>query len=521
MSALTKLWFLKIKSNIRNVFKKPSSAIFTVLMMIIYGALFASILFMDKTQITAGMMIDVHMSILIVLGFLALMIFMTIFSKKQALFFETDAFYLFGGPFTRKQVMQFLMSQTIMQSLLLGAVSLFSFAFTGGEVAFSGWFYIAIVLVNAVLVFFFSLLNDYVYILSITNKKYKNIARAIVVSLLALVVIILGITLVQSNFDINNGLLNFVESPLFYIVPMFGWAKMVFIGMVESSVVMIFSGLALLLLALMILYYFFTSFKGDFYEQALQDAIDFTAYYKKARAGKDVSKEFRKVKQVQGSFKEGAWAIFSKGMLQMRKVNGFLSLGEVATIGFYFIITVLIDGGFGFFVYMMVFWLFGTLQQSSLQEELKNYLIYLIPDDPLKKLIAVILPTLLKVCIVSTVAMIAAAIFYGIGVIEAIQYLITIYGYIMVFVSASVLATKILRSRNNAVMENMLRMLVIIVCSLPGAILMMALMMNPQWFSMSLMNIISYSSLAMNIIISIIIILSCKNMLKGRELNSD
>lgn len=521
MSALTKLWFLKIKSNIRNVFRKPASAIFTVLMIIIYGALFVAILFMDKTQITAGMMIDVHMSILIILGFLALMIFATIFAKKQALFFETDAFYLFGGPFTRKQVMQFLMSQTIMQSLLLGAVSLFGFSFTGGTVAFSSVFYIVVVLINAVLVFFFSLLNDYVYILSITNKKYKNIARAIIVILVALVVIIFGITLLQSNFDINNGLINFVKSPLFYIVPMFGWAKMTLIGIVESSAIMIFGGIALLIVALGTLYYFFTRFKGDFYEQALQDAIEFTAYYKKARAGKDVSKEFRKVKQVHASFKEGAWAIFSKGMLQMRKVNGFLSLGEIGTIFFYFVITVLIDGGFGFFVYMMVFWLFGTLQQSTLQEELKNYLIYLIPDDPLKKLIAVILPTLVKVCIVSTVAMIAAAIFYGIGIIEAIQYLITIYGYIMVFVSASVLATKILRSRNSAMMENMLRMLVIIVCSLPGAVLMMVLMMNPQWFSVSMMNIVSYSSLAMNIIISVIIILSCKNMLKGRELNSD
>lgn len=521
MSALQKLWFLKIKTNIRNLYKKPASAIFTTLMVIIYGGIFGALLFMDKTAITAGMMIDVHTSILIVLGFVALMVCTTLFQKRKALFFENDAFYLFSGPFSRKQVMRYLMSQTILQAVMLGFISLFGLSFTGMNVAFTNGFYFFMVCLNSVLVFFFLVLTDYLYILSITNQKYKNISRIVVVLLGVFVAIIFAITMIQSNFDIQNGLMNFVESSLFYLVPMFGWAKLALIGFVEGKILLVLLGSGLLIVALAIVYYFFTHFKGDFYEQALEDSISFTAYYKKARAGKDVTLENRKVKNVTSSFQEGAWAIFSKGMLQMRKVNGFITLTDVGVIAFYFVLTIFMDMGFGMFVYMMVFWLFGELQRSSLNEELKNYLIYLIPDNPLKKLIAVILPTLIKVMLVVTVAMIGAGLFYQMGILVTLQYLITIYGYVFVFTAASVLAIRILKSRTNAMMENLLRMLIVIICAIPSAGLTIYLMSHPELYSTTLLNVISYSSLALNFIVSIVIILSCKNMLKGRELNSD
>src|SRR5699024_12255236 len=45
---------------------------------------------------------------------------------------------------------------------------------------------------------------------------------------------------------------------------------------------------------------------------------------------------------------------------------------------------------------LMIIWLFMMMQTSDLVGELKNYQIYLIPDKPYKKLIAVMIPTFMK-----------------------------------------------------------------------------------------------------------------------------
>lgn len=524
MSALQKLWFTKIKANIRNLFKKVSSAIFTIFMVLLYGGIFITLFFSDATStLSANYMLNIHTVILVTLGFVALMVFSTTFQKRKALFMQEDAFYLFSGPFSRKQVMRYLMAQTILQALLLGLISLYG-VFLVGRAAIDGiggLFYLMMVLVNTLVTFFFLVGSDYLYVLSITNQRYKNVARMIVVAILGVVAIIFVVTLMQSNFDFQNGLMNFLESPLFYIVPMFGWAKLALVSYVEANYLFCLFGLALMVVALGLIYYFFTSFKGEFYEKAMQDAETFTEFYKKAKAGKDVSLENKKVRNVTMSFKEGAGAIFSKGMLEMKKVNGFVNIRDILTIIFYFVIAFMVNGGLGFFMYMMVFWLFGAMQQSPLVEELKNYQIYLIPDSPLKKLIAVILPTLFKVATITTITMIGAGIFYQMGIIEIIQYLITIYGYIVVFIAASILAARILKSRTSAMMENMLKMLIILICSLPGIIIIVILMMHPEWFSMGIMTVVSYSSLAMNFIVSAAILLGCRNMLSGRELNGD
>lgn len=121
MKTLFYLWYLKTKGTIRNLMKKPSSAIFTVFVVLLYGFIFVSLfMFKDKNPmiITTGL----HTSILILIAFLALMLFSTLMSSKKALFYGEDAYFLFSGPFTRKQIMAYLTFQTVIQALCLGSL---------------------------------------------------------------------------------------------------------------------------------------------------------------------------------------------------------------------------------------------------------------------------------------------------------------------------------------------------------------------------------------------------------------
>lgn len=65
-------------------------------------------------------------------------------------------------------------------------------------------------------------------------------------------------------------------------------------------------------------------------------------------------------------------------------------------------------------------------------------------------------------------AILVAALLYQIDIASVLQYFIMLLGYATLFLSASVLSVRILKSRNNAIMENMLRMLIMVAAAAPG-----------------------------------------------------
>ena len=80
MKTLLRLWFLKSKANIRNLFKKPTSAIFTVCMVLLYGFIIISMFTIKRSPSPMMVTLDLHTSILVLIGFLALMLFSTLMS---------------------------------------------------------------------------------------------------------------------------------------------------------------------------------------------------------------------------------------------------------------------------------------------------------------------------------------------------------------------------------------------------------------------------------------------------------
>ena len=264
----------------------------------------------------------------------------------------------------------------------------------------------------------------------------------------------------------------------------------------------------------------FLRFKGDYHEQALMDSIELSTRLKQVKAGKAKGIGDVKVKNVDSIFALGAWAVMSKNLLLMKKTRTLMSTNEIIILVVYAVITIFTDMGYGFFSYMMVIYIFATLQQSDLVQDLKNYQIYLIPDKPINKLLAVLIPQLVKSFLVVTIAMVAMGLFYSASINEILQYLVMMYGYVLVFMSATILSTRLLKSRSNRTFENIMRMLICIVCSLPSIVIIITLM-NGIVLVDDPMFVLSYSSLIMNFILSILIIIGCSSMMNGRELNDE
>lgn len=520
MSPLLKLWFIKQWATLRNLFRKPTSAIFTILIIIVYGGLFLTMLFSD-TFMSASIR-DIHNAVMLSLGFAAMLVLSLLWQKRKALFFETDSFYLFSGPYTRAQIMRYLMGQTFLQSLMFSLICVFMLVCFGGGIAYTPLFITSCIIGYLLMFCFFLIFTDYLYILSITNEKYKKASR-ITIGVFALLILgIFLITLAQNHFVIRSGLDSFIQSDLFYLVPLFGWVKLLLISSISGNILFVTLTYAILFLANAILYYFFINFKGDFYEQAMMDSVELTEYMKQVKAGKQNAMKLNaKVHQANISFRKGAGAIFSKNFLIMKKTRDFLRLQEIGIIVFYFIISLFTGLGFGMFCYMLIIWIFQTLQTCDLMQELKNYQIYLIPANPFSKLWNAMLPTLLKLSILIIASVIISGLFFQMPITEILQYCIMLLGYALVFLSATVLSIRILKSRSNMMVENLLRMLIILACSLPSAILMIYIVVQQGNFDPNVIAMISYLSLALNFVVSFSILYFCKGMMNGRELNSD
>lgn len=521
MKALIYLYFLRMKGNIRNVFSKPSSAIIASLMILFYGGMFIAMLTFGDTTLSMYHITDANFAIFVGIGMTAMMVGIMLMQSRKALFMENDAFYLFAGPFKRSQTMQFIMSQSIIGSLLCGLISLFMMVVFGNSLQYDILFLLLVVLSHSLVYFFFTALYYYLYLLSIKDKKYKHISQY---TLIVFILIIIGCfvaVLAQNNFVLDNAGVRFINSELFYGVPLFGWIKMILISYVANDVVLLMLGLVLLLIACGIIYVMMIRYKGDFVEVAMQDAIEFTTRYKEVKAGTRKSMNDKKIRNIKhAEFKEGAGAIFSKNILLMKKANTFFGYQDIIYIVIYLVISILSDLGFMFFVYMMIFWVFLSVQNAEFMKEMENYQIYLIPASPLKKLWYLLLPYFIKYIVLAALPILLGAVLMHANFLEALQYYIMLAGYACLFISGSVLATRILKSRNNAILENMLRMIVIVMAALPSIIVIM-IISNIGLLNIQSIILMSVLSLLMNFIVSGLIIYSCKGMMNGREIKSE
>ena len=522
MRSLLFLSFLKIKGAVRNQFRTPASALITILLILLYGGLVIMAFAASSDNPMAKGTLDTNSALLIGIGMTALFAFTVMLNKRKALVFDTDAYYLFAGPYTRKQVNGYIMLQSLRQGVLyslLGCYMIAMFSMTG---YFTIPYFLVCFVVLTLMLFFFLLLTDYIYMWGLVDAKYKKwnyLPLAVAVVCTALVFFW---SVYQSNYDLKNGFFIFAASREFYLVPFFGWAKWAIDGYLHSQYLFTLGGTGLLLACCLIIVVFFLRFNKDITEQAVADAEEASAFLRRAKEnGGRARIEDGKVKRVKGEFAPGAKAILSKNMLIMRKTGNFLRKQDAAVIVMYFVISLIVlpDNVFYMFCYMMIIWLFTLIQDSDLLRDLNNYQIYLIPDSPLKKLVYAMIPAYLKIGIIMSVSVIFAGIFTRMAPLDIFQYLIMLLGYSLIFVAGTVLSVRILRSRANVMLESFLRMLIILVAAVPSLILgMLIILLTGMYREPALMMaVFTVSSLVMNILVSLVIIIACQGMMNGRE----
>lgn len=520
MKSLFYLSMTKWKGTIRNQFRSISSAILTIFMVLLYGGLFVAVFLIPSDAMSEVMNMQFNTALLMGLGVLALLCVTVLMNKRKALVYDTDAFYLFAGPYTRKQINGFILVQTWFQSAIYGLIC----SYVTAMMSFGNGFTVSMMLFSFVIYWlimaFFLTLTDYIYLWSLVKKKHEIWNYVVVLLVVFSAAAVFFLSVQRTGYDLKNGYMDFALSREFYMVPFFGWGKWAINAFSQGNYVSMLWGILLLVGCNLVLGILFLHFQKDIVEQAVEDAQSVSNYMRKVRANKGNSiMDTKKVKGIKGEFPEGAKAIFYKNMLMMRKTGNFLRKQDIFVIVLYFVISYVCMPGHRFymFCYMMMIWMFGLMNDAELLGDLKNYQIYLIPEKPLKKLFYAVIPAYLKIGIILGTAIIFSGVLNRMPVLDIVQYALMLLGYAMIFLAGTVLSVRLLKSRTNVMMENLLRMLIILVCAIPSSVLGVLCYFIFRDLNMIVM-VTSIFTLVLNFGVSILIMVACQGMMNGKQM---
>lgn len=520
MSSLFYLTFSKLKGTVRNQFRSITSGLVTIFMVLLYGAMVVMVFVSSSTYKPESMGMNANLALMSGIGMAALFMLTVMLNSRKALVYDTDAHYLFAGPYTRAQINFYIMGQSMLQGLLYGLLGCFVMAMFSIDGYFSVPYFLITLLVLWLVLFFFLLLADYIYMWSLVDRKHRKWNYIVAAVFCVLTAAVFLVSAHRTGYDMKAGLLDFILSREFCYVPFFGWAKWALNAFLEREYLPVLLGTGLLLAADVLMVVFFLRFQKDIAEQAVADAEAVSEYVRRVKANGGMAQSSdRKIKRVKGDFPEGARAVFFKNLLIMRKTGNFLRKQDMLILVIYFAISYVVmpQGRFYMFCYMMLLWLFNLLNDAELLGDLKNYQIYLIPEKPLSKLVYAILPAYIKVAVIISVSVIFAGIFNRMDFLSILQYLIMLLGYGMIFIAGNVLSVRMLKARSNVMLENLLRMLLIVACAVPATVIGVLCYFFFQDLQTA-MIVVSVITLAMNFVISALVIVACQGMMNGREL---
>ncbi len=213
MSTLIKLQFLKVKALIRHLYSKPSSAILTSLVIFFYG-----VLIYFSAKLNNGLsVVEPHSTAMLVVSAIALLALGQLGSKRLILIKETDAYMLFTGPFTDRQIMLHIVISNLSQSLLLALYPMYFLTMLIRGISFG--FIVFSYVFSFIFFFVFALLLDILHVWEIRNPKNQWVRHGLLAALILFVALVFFINCYEMRFDFSLAFATFMRNPLLHFIP--------------------------------------------------------------------------------------------------------------------------------------------------------------------------------------------------------------------------------------------------------------------------------------------------------------
>ena len=503
MNSLFYLITRKTWGVIRGWYRKPLSAILTSLALLFVGGLLVGLVLSPSRSDLVDFSI---VSILLTGVFVGIFTF-SLISKNKALVYQNDASFVLAGPFSKKQVLGYVLMNDVTQNIWMTLIfSSYILIFSRGAIGSIGNFFLlffAIFLFSGVML----ICTSYDYVLEKGIAKYSTIKKV------GLTIVVGGFLLfafsiaMRSGIDITTPYTLFSDGYLHWY-PVFGWfLGLLYHGFMGEFVMVVLYVFLLALLGAVVGWLFFNT-KIDFYEAAMMDSQRIQVIVDKAKSGNtaDLAMMNKKLKSKQGKFSSGALAIWSSYVLQMRKSNQFLKIGDFIFFSMYTAIAYF-SGSLESYIMMISIVVFISINSDALTYELKRPYVYLIPDSSFKKMLVLLLPMMYRMVIITVLGGVMSMVLFEQTIGNALFFVLSLWGIALVLIAGSVFTLKVLKGNKNPLVEQLIRMLIISIALVPSIILVVGLTLtvlpldSPNWFmSVSILVLIINSGLSLGIV---------------------
>jgi len=477
MNAVVFLLVRQYVNRIRRLFSKPLNAILTILAVLTIAI--GPVIMLINPKFYDGLVGARGREVAIagIQLFIGITLILSALSQQGGLFSYSEASILFSAPMTKRTILLYSTLQSLPGSVLTSVFLCFYFPWLIGSVM-TPLKLLATLLVMSLLCFNIFILYYYIYIQDIAHEGLKKRLKNRAWIFFGVVLLIYAVIWLANGRDFGEAAIKFFTNPYYNAVPLFGWAKWAVAALLDGEYITGFIPATLLLaVSGSVLARIYYSQDVDFYEKAQLDSVRLQQMADAIRSsGYDVSGiTVKKVRKAKGSFREGAAAIMSRQLLEMKKRGPMLTFKDLIN-GLIYLVIGLASGLDFIFVYsMIVFSMIVNTTTDNWNAEFKKPYIFLIPESPFKKLLYAVLPSIIKNVLTESIIVLAAALIFRAGIQEIVLCLILLAAYTLLFTSAGVFTYRIMGKTTNVILLMVMRLLFIMAAAIPGGVLVIVL----------------------------------------------
>lgn len=399
-------------------------------------------------------------------------------SKKGSDFFlMADANILFAAPLKAQTVLMFRLSFQILALLFFTFYLIFQVPSMKLILGLDNFAIIAIFLAWGMLLFMSKLMSVFTYTLTATYEHLKKYVVPFVFAVGLLVVAATGAVYISTGSDYMATLRLTYGADWSNYIPVFGWYKAMVMNAINGHVLASLGYMALNLVFLIALVWGIWHIKADFYEDALAGAQKRDDMTKATLEGRNINKDKKQSAKraqklehkVQKSYELKGWGasvFLHKSILNRRRFSKF---GFVTNT----LLLYLAIGGLGaaFMAYktdlreisviglIMALTLFFRNFGNPIEIESSHNWLFLVPEDPYKKVLYVILAGSVDCVLDLLPGIVVATVILRGNPLMALLWLATLVSMDFMFSCFGLLLQAILPSSAMDVVKSMLQMM--------------------------------------------------------------
>ncbi len=515
------MMFLLRKSYANKLKRAFSSVLSTVLTILAVGGIgltFVMAFRIDRPLVSGAGAETILAGLVLMIG---LILYNSFLSRDTGILTMADATYMFTGPFERRTVLAYIIISTAPGAALTGFFICFYIPYFLGSLLTVPKFLVVLLLISLMFGCIY-LSYYYIYIVDTEKTGFKKKARYVLFAFIGLLAAAFVVQMLANGLSITSAGKKYFTHWWYNWVPLFGWTKWAINSLLTGNYLTgLLPAASLLVLTNIALGIALYNVKADFYEKTLEDSTNLQKLMEDYKANgsadaRSLAKLRKKASFVR--YYEGAAAIFSRQVLENKKVS-FMSNMRQVFVGIFYIIIGKVFGLDFSFVFAMVS--FGALSMSlgdSWHRDFKKPYVYLIPAGSFQKVVFSVLPGLIKSVLSGSVSIALGALVFNIGAQQILAYVIIFASFSILFVFAEVFTYRIIGGGASAMVVAFMRILFVMATCIPALAVLIVVMILFQGVPDLLT--ISLGMLGINILSSALLAFFSRGIFEKSELMS-